>query len=251
MRQLGLIGYPLSHSFSKKYFSEKFDKEGIPDFNYELYPIEKIEDLPKLLRTTPNLEGINVTIPYKQQVLPYLDELDEAAAKVGAVNTIKIRDGKLKGYNTDIFGFESSLVALLSTATVPLADMQALILGTGGAAKAVAYVLEKLGIFYHLVSRKEQKDFLTYNSLTAANFKDYRIVINTTPLGMSPNYQTCPDLPYDATTDQYYFYDLVYNPAETLFLKKGSQQGASVKNGLEMLILQAEEAWRIWNAEKL
>jgi len=251
MRQLGLIGYPLSHSFSKKYFSDKFEKEGIPDFNYELYPIERIEDLPKLLQNTPNLEGINVTIPYKQQVLPYLNELDEAAAKVGAVNTIKIRDGKLKGYNTDIFGFERSLLELLSTAGLPLPKMQALILGTGGAAKAVAYVLEKLGIFYQLVSRKEQKDYLTYNSLTAAKFKDYRIVINTTPLGMSPNYQTCPDLPYDATTAHHFFYDLVYNPAETLFLKNGTQQGASVKNGLEMLILQAEKAWSIWNEEKL
>lgn len=249
IRQLGLIGFPLSHSFSKKYFSEKFEKEGLSDFNYELFPLEQITELPQLLKSTPNIEGLNVTIPYKEKVLPYLDEMDEAAAKVGAVNTIIIRDGQLKGYNTDVYGFEISLRALLSKDPSPSSEIKALVLGTGGASKAVIYVLEKLEIFYQLVSRKKQKDYLTYNSLSATKFKDYRLVINTTPLGMSPNYQTCPDLPYDATTDQHFFYDLVYNPAETLFLKKGAQQGASIKNGLEMLILQAEKSWNIWTMD--
>ena len=248
MHQLGLIGYPLSHSFSKKYFSEKFEKEGIAGFHYELYPLEQITDLPDLLNT-PTIKGINVTIPYKQAVLPYLDEIDKAAASVGAVNTILKKDGKLKGYNTDIYGFEISLLNFLRP-TPPITELKALILGTGGAAKAVKYVLEKLGIFYQIVSRKNQKNYITYESLTPTKFKEYQIVINTTPLGMSPNYETCPDLPYEATTDQHYFYDLVYNPAETLFLKKGAQQGASIKNGLEMLILQAEKAWSIWTMEK-
>ena len=248
MHQLGLIGYPLSHSFSKKYFSDKFEKEGITDFHYELYPLEQITDLPQLL-DAPAIKGINVTIPYKQAVLPYLDELDEAAAAVGAVNTILKKDGKVKGYNTDIYGFEISLLGQLSTATIPITEIQALILGTGGAAKAVRYVLEKLGIFHQFVSRRKQKDYLTYDSLTPTKFKQYQLVINTTPLGMSPNYESCPDLPYEATTDQHFFYDLVYNPAETLFLKKGAQQGASIKNGHEMLILQAEKAWSIWTME--
>lgn len=248
MHQLGLIGYPLSHSFSKKYFSDKFEKEGITDFHYELYPLEQITDLPQLL-DAPAIKGINVTIPYKQAVLPYLDELDEAAAAVGAVNTILKKDGKVKGYNTDIYGFEISLLDQLSTATIPITEIQALILGTGGAAKAVRYVLEKLGIFHQFVSRRKQKDYLTYDSLTPTKFKQYQLVINTTPLGMSPNYESCPDLPYEATTDQHFFYDLVYNPAETLFLKKGAQQGASIKNGHEMLILQAEKAWSIWTME--
>jgi len=249
MHQLGLIGYPLTHSFSKKYFSDKFEKEGIPGFHYELYAIEQITDLPKLLHDNSSIKGLNVTIPYKQAVLPYLDEIDEAAAEVGAVNTIKIQDGKLKGYNTDIYGFEISLLNQLSKSTIPLTETKALILGTGGAAKAVRYVLDKVGIFHQFVSRKKQKEYITYDSLTPAKFKDYQLVINTTPLGMSPNYETCPDLPYEATTDQHYFYDLVYNPAETLFLKKGAQQGASIKNGLEMLILQAEKSWSIWTME--
>ncbi len=247
MHQLGLIGYPLTHSFSKKYFSEKFEEEGIPDFHYELYPIEDITELPNLLNN-PTIKGLNVTIPYKQAVMPYLDEIDEAAAEVGAVNTILKKNGKVKGYNSDIYGFEVSLVNFLHT-TPPITELKALILGTGGAAKAVKYVLEKLGIYYQFVSRKKKKDCLTYESLTAAKLKDYQLVINTTPLGMSPNYETCPDLPYEATSDQHYFYDLVYNPAETLFLKKGAQQGASTKNGLEMLILQAEKSWRIWTKE--
>jgi len=250
MRQLGLIGYPLSHSFSKKYFAEKFKKEGIANFHYELYPIAQVTDLPALIRDTPNLEGLNVTIPYKQQVIPYLDDIDEAAAAVGAVNTIKIREGKLKGYNSDIYGFEVSLLEMLASSSIPPSQMKGLILGTGGAAKAVAYILDKLQISCQFVSRNKKKNNLTYDSLTATKFKDYQLVVNTTPLGMSPNYETCPDLPYDATTAHYFFYDLVYNPAETLFLRKGKEQGATIKNGLEMLILQAEKSWSIWKEDR-
>ena len=244
--QLGLIGYPLSHSFSKKYFADKFAEANISDFNYELYPIEQITDLPKLIQQTPNLLGLNVTIPYKVQVMPYLDEIDDEAAKVGAVNTIKFEQGKLKGYNTDIYGFEHSLLDLIKSSSKPFHQLKALVLGTGGASKAVVHVLDKLDIFSQLVSRTKKNDVLTYDSLDVTKFKDYNIVINTTPLGTYPNAQTCPLLPYDAIQPDHYFYDLVYNPAESLFLKNAKQRGASIKNGSDMLILQAEKAWSIW-----
>lgn len=244
--QLGLIGYPLTHSFSKKYFADKFAAANITDFNYELFEIEQITDLPNLIAQTPNLLGLNVTIPYKVQVLPYLDEVDAEAAKVGAVNTIKFEQGKLKGYNTDIYGFENSLLDLLKSSTVPINQLKALVLGTGGASKAVVHVLDKLGIFNQLVSRSNKSGVITYDSLDAAKFKDYNIVINTTPLGTYPNIETCPSLPYDAITPDHYFYDLVYNPAEPIFLKNAKQAGASIKNGSDMLVLQAEKAWSIW-----
>ena len=244
--QLGLIGYPLTHSFSKKYFADKFAAANITDFNYELFEIEHITDLPNLIAQTPNLLGLNVTIPYKVQVLPYLDEVDAEAAKVGAVNTIKFEQGKLKGYNTDIYGFENSLLDLLKSSTVPINQLKALVLGTGGASKAVVHVLDKLGIFNQLVSRSNKSGVITYDSLDAAKFKDYNIVINTTPLGTYPNIETCPSLPYDAITPDHYFYDLVYNPAEPIFLKNAKQAGASIKNGSDMLVLQAEKAWSIW-----
>ncbi len=244
--QLGLIGYPLTHSFSKKYFADKFAAANITDFNYELFELEQITDLPNLIAQTPNLLGLNVTIPYKVQVLPYLDEIDAEAAKVGAVNTIKFEQGKLKGYNTDIYGFENSLLDLLKSSTKPLHQLKALVLGTGGASKAVVHVLEKLGIFSQLVSRSKKSGVITYDSLDAAKFKDYNIVINTTPLGTYPNIQTCPSLPYDAIVPDHFFYDLVYNPAEPIFLKNAKQAGASIKNGSDMLILQAEKAWSIW-----
>jgi len=250
-RQLGLIGYPLSHSFSKKYFADKFEAEGIPNHHYELYPLEKIEDFPLLLKTVPNLVGINVTIPYKQQVMRYLDDIEEEAAKVGAVNTIKIEGGRLKGYNTDIYGFENTLLELLANATTPMTSLKALILGTGGAAKAVHYVLDKLGIFSQFVSRSPKEDRLTYQELSPFVFEDYRIIINTTPLGMSPNIHSCPSLPYEAINKDYFLYDLVYNPAQTLFLKKGSEQGAATRNGHQMLILQAEKAWSIWTGKPI
>lgn len=247
--QLGLIGYPLSHSFSKKYFAEKFEKEHIEGYHYELYPIPSITKLPTLITTTGNLLGINITIPYKQQALPYLDEVSEEAAKVGAVNTIKITNGQLKGYNTDVYGFEISLRKLLATATIPLAEMQALVLGTGGAAKAVLYVLDKLEIKAQLVSRSEKKGQITYGSIDKDCLENHQLLVNTTPLGMSPNYDTAPALPYEYLTDNHFLYDLVYNPEVTKFLQMGLNHNAKIMNGLEMLHLQAEEAWRIWTTE--
>ena len=244
--QLGLIGYPLSHSFSKKYFSKKFEKEKIDNFHYELFPIERIDLLPALLSKYPNLLGLNVTIPYKQQVLSYLDEIDEEAQKVGAVNTIKIKAGNLKGYNTDIYGFEISLIKLLATANCPLNELKALVLGTGGAAKAVAHILEKLEISYQFVSRKAGKAQLSYEALSPQELRMHRLIVNTTPLGMAPKIETLPKLPYEALTEQHFLYDLVYNPEITKFLKQGFDRKANVINGLEMLHLQAEKAWSIW-----
>ncbi|MEM9820997.1 MAG: shikimate dehydrogenase [Bacteroidota bacterium] len=238
----GLIGYPLSHSFSKRYFSQKFEKEGIEGHDYDLFPLTQIDQLPNLIVQYPNLKGLNVTIPYKELVFDYLDEVDEAAAEVGAVNTIKISDGRLKGYNTDVYGFEQSLVKWLK----PL-PAKAMILGTGGAAKAVAYVLRRLGIDFLKISRGNKGD-LTYGALNVQHLADYPLVINTTPLGMSPQIDTCPDLPYFHLAESNVLYDLVYNPEKTLFLKRGQEQNCQVKNGLEMLYLQAEKAWEIWNS---
>ena len=249
-RQLGLIGYPLSHSFSKKYFADKFEEEGIEGYHYELFPLPTIEALPALLKEVPNLFGLNVTIPYKQQVMKYLDDIDEAAAAVGAVNTIKIKNGRLKGYNSDVYGFEISLLDLLATSKKPISELKALVLGTGGAAKAVTYVLDKLGIFNQLVSRNPKEGVVTYNSLTKTKLKDFSIVVNTTPLGMSPKVTTCPSIPYDAIHQDHFLYDLVYNPELTLFLKNGLQRNAKIKNGLAMLQLQAERSWEIWKNEE-
>lgn len=248
--QLGLIGYPLSHSFSKKYFAEKFKKESIDGYHYELFPIPSINQLPALIKKTPNLLGINITIPYKQQALPYLDEMSKEAAKVGAVNTIRISDGQLKGYNTDVYGFEISLKKLLATAPLPLSEMKALVLGTGGASKAVLYVLDKLQIKTQLVSRSEKKGQITYDKIDKDCIENHQILVNTTPLGMSPNYDSAPALPYQYITGQHFLYDLVYNPEVTKFLQSGLNHNAKIMNGLEMLHLQAEEAWRIWTTEE-
>lgn len=243
MNQYGLIGYPLSHSFSEKYFSDKFELEGIKNHSYNLFPIERIDDLPMLLGSITDLKGLNVTIPYKEQVLVFLDEIDSAAAKIGAVNTIKLVDGKLKGYNTDIYGFEISLLKLLNKNKVE----KALILGTGGAAKACAYVLNKLGISFKYVSRTKKEKQLTYSDLTKEVIDNHHLIVNTTPLGMSPKVHSFPDIPYNNLSREHYLYDLVYNPKESEFLKRGKEQGAAIKNGLEMLHLQAEKAWEIWN----
>lgn len=244
-RLFGLIGYPLSHSFSKKYFGEKFADLGIADAFYELFPIASIEALPKLIAVHPNLVGLNVTIPYKEQVIPYLDGLDHAAAKIGAVNTIKIEDGHLTGYNTDVYGFGYALEKVMDVQDLPL--KKALILGTGGAAKAVDYQLKQMGISPTFVSRKALNDGYTYSDLSGEILADHLLIVNTTPLGMSPKIEACPDIPYECLSDQHLLYDLVYNPAETLFMKKGMAQGAKVINGLEMLVQQAEKAWEIWN----
>jgi shikimate dehydrogenase len=245
MRLFGLIGYPLSHSFSKKYFSEKFKKEGISGCQYELFPLETIDQFPELIRDQPELSGLNVTIPYKQLVIPFLDEMDEAAASVGAVNTIAINQGKLKGYNTDIYGFELSLRHLLASAEQ--FPEKALVLGTGGAAQAVNYVLKKLNIDFKTVSRRADKGNFTYNDIGDKIIGEHLLIINTTPLGMSPNINNLPLIPYPSIGPEHFLFDLVYNPAVTAFLQKGKIAGAAISNGLEMLHLQAEKAWDIWN----
>lgn len=239
----GLIGYPLSHSFSKKYFNNKFKKENIPDSAYDLFPLDSIDIFPTLLSQHSNFKGINVTIPYKEAVLPYLDEIDEAAQEMGAVNTIKIVDGKLHGFNTDCYGFEISLKQLLQANI----NYKALVFGTGGAAKAIQYVLKKLDIPFQMVSRRKQINMITYSDIDESVLSEYLLLINTTPLGMSPNVDTAPEIPYDVISPKHILYDLVYNPEKTLFLKHGEQRQAQTKNGLEMLHLQAEKAWEIWN----
>ncbi len=241
---LGLIGFPLSHSFSKRYFAEKFQKAGIDHIFYDLFPLEEISQLPGLIQKYPNLKGLNVTIPYKEQVLPYLDEIDPAAKAIGAVNTIIIKEGRLIGYNTDYYGFYTSLHRLLERHQQEASG--ALILGTGGASKAIAHALEKSNIPYLFISRKVGKGNLTYAELSKEHLADYPLIINTTPLGMSPNDDSCPAIPYEFLRSKNTLYDLVYNPEKTLFLIKGNQLGCPTINGLEMLHLQAEEAWRIW-----
>ncbi|MFM9948886.1 MAG: shikimate dehydrogenase family protein [Saprospiraceae bacterium] len=238
----GIIGYPLTHSFSKRYFSEKFEKEGLLHCRYELFPIAEIGLLPEILKNNPTLRGLNVTIPYKQAVLPFLDGFGEGIAKLGAVNVIDISDGKLTGHNTDIAGFEQSLRNALGTER----PEAALVLGTGGASKAVQFVLSKMQIPFRLVSRSQESDF-HYDQLTKEIVLAHRLIVNTTPLGMSPNTETCPKIPYEAISQRHLLFDLVYNPEETAFLKKGRLQGARIQNGLEMLYTQADKAWAIWN----
>ncbi|MEZ4957569.1 MAG: shikimate dehydrogenase [Saprospiraceae bacterium] len=247
----GLIGYPLSHSFSKKYFTEKFAKEGIEQSKYELFPLNHINELPELLIKQPNLRGLNVTIPYKQSVISYLHEIAEEAKAIGAVNVVKISDGQLKGFNSDAYGFEKSLTDLLAEKPSISSDLQALILGTGGASKAIRYVLDKMNIAYRFVTRTKMEEGFIYDEITPAILREYRLVINCTPLGTYPNEDTFPSLPYHAVTKSHFFYDLVYNPAETLFLKKGKVNGASTLNGLPMLHLQAERSWEIWRGNEL
>ncbi len=235
----GLIGLPLTHSFSKKYFTEKFITEGIADTAYELFPLQDIAMLPALLKAHPNLCGLNVTIPYKQQVLAYLNNVN--ALPLEACNCIKIVNGKLIGYNTDVAGFEQSFLAKL----LPH-HTKALVLGTGGASVAVQYVLQKLHIHYKVVSRGNGAH-LNYGQLNEAIMAEHPIVINTTPLGTYPNVDDCADIPYHLLTPLHYCYDLVYNPAITLFLQKAMDKGADIKNGSDMLKIQADVSWHIWN----
>jgi len=244
MRRYGLIGYPLSHSFSQKYFTEKFVREGITGCSYSNFPLASIDELPAVLADA-ELCGLNITIPYKEQVLAYLDELSSVVEAVGACNCIRIDGGRRVGHNTDVVGFEESLLPKLGSH-----HRQALVLGTGGAAKAVEYVLGKLGISYRLVTRRPRdgSNDLGYNEVDAALMKAYTLVVNTTPLGMYPKVEEYPPLPYSAVGERHYFFDLVYNPARTLFLQKAAERGAVVENGHEMLLLQAEESWRIWNS---
>lgn len=242
MKKLGLIGYPLSHSFSKKYFQEKFANEGICGYSYELFPIPTIQLFPTLLAQNPELIGLNVTIPYKEIVLSFLDELSPEAQQIGAINTIAIEKGKKIGYNTDCQAFLASLESFLNGFHPP----KALVLGTGGASKAVQAALKKLSIPFQIVSRNKTPYCLTYSDLTADIIKHAPLIINTTPLGMYPQIETYPSIPYEYISEKHYLYDLVYNPELTLFLQKGKQQGAHIKNGLEMLYLQAEASWQIW-----
>ncbi len=246
MRKFGLIGYPLSHSFSPAFFAEKFQKEGYADCFYEAFPINSIAELGSLLANNPDLEGLNVTIPYKKEVLPYLQNFTEAVEKTGACNCIKIKNGKLTGYNTDVIGFEKSLLSHLTPA-----HTKALILGTGGAAAAVQFVLKKSGIEFLFVSRNSQpgKSIITYNEISKVILNEHKLIINTTPLGMYPAVNDCPGISYEYLTQEHYLYDLVYNPQRTLFLKKGSEKGTITKNGSDMLIIQAEESWKIWNED--
>ena len=264
MKKYGLIGYPLSHSFSKKYFTEKFAKHHITDAQYDLYPLEHIKDLQDMLDMHPEICGLNVTIPYKIDVLKYLDWVEHDAKAAGAVNCIRViaespllasfqgeigvkdHDFRLEGFNTDIYGFEHSLKPLLND------DIDsALVLGDGGAAKAVKCVLDNLGINITTVTRKPHGHNLLFKDLQPHHIKKNLLIINTTPLGTAPNIDECPDIPYECITHHHLLYDLVYNPEKTLFLKKGEVQGARIKNGYEMLVLQAEKSWEIWNTAEM
>ena len=245
MRVFGLIGHPLSHSFSPGYFSQKFSKEGIEDAVYQLFPIETIDKLTELLSSEPNICGLNVTIPYKQQVLPFLDEIDETARFIGAVNTICVlRTAKgisLKGYNTDVIGVRDSLKGQEH-------HKNALILGNGGASKAVIYTLNQLGIKYTIVSRTPKENYqIAYGQLSETIIRDNTLIINTTPLGMTPNINDCPPIPYQAIGPEHFIFDLIYNPEETLFMKKSQKNGAQIINGKLMLFSQAEASWHLWN----
>ncbi len=248
MRKFGLIGFPLTHSFSKKYFTEKFETEKIPNCKYDLFSIADIREMMDLIEREPYLHGLNVTIPHKLNVMPYLNEIDDAAKEIGAVNCISINQtGQLpllKGYNTDVYGFLESLKPLLKNH-----HQKALIFGDGGAAKAVKYVLKKLNIQYLVVVRNPSIDAILYSAITKEILAEYKLLINTTPLGMLPNLESFPPIPYQFLDDSHLAYDLVYNPDETAFLIKAKAQGAIIKNGLEMLHLQAERSWYIWNAK--
>jgi shikimate dehydrogenase len=264
MKHYGLIGFPLSHSFSKKFFTNKFETEGITDAKYDLFPLEHIKDLRPLLHQHQNLCGLNVTVPHKINVLRYLDWIEHDARSVGAVNCIRItaespvmaafagevgikgHDFKLEGFNTDIYGFEMSLKPLLKRR-----HDEALVLGDGGAAKAVKFVLHNLGIAYKVVTRRTMPGNILFGELKPHHIKQHKLIINTTPIGMSPKVDEYPHIPYDSLTDDHLLYDLIYNPEQTLFLKKGEEHGATTKNGYEMLVLQAERSWEIWNSKEI
>lgn len=248
MKIYGLIGYPLTHSLSAQYFSEKFFRENIHDCRYELFSLKNISELESLVRKNTDLKGLNVTIPYKESIIQYLTSVDDVAKEIGAVNTIKIIDSKnfiLHGYNTDAYGFKESLKPLLEPE-----HQKALILGTGGASKAVAYALKKLGIQFLFVTRtkKTNSDYLFYNKISKEIISSHTLIINATPAGMFPEINTCPNIPYHFISKRHILYDLVYNPSETFFMKQGIEQGAIVKNGMVMLYLQAEKSWDIWNS---
>nr|WP_315211125.1 shikimate dehydrogenase [uncultured Flavobacterium sp.] len=242
-KRFGLLGRNISYSFSKGYFTNKFNNENFEGCTYENFDIPEIAAFPEVIKNTSDLKGLNVTIPYKETVIPFLDKLSKKAELIGAVNTIKItKKGKLKGYNTDYYGFKKSLEPLLQPH-----HKKALILGTGGASKGVAFALDELDIPYTFVSREAKENGIDYDRINATTFDNYQIIINATPVGTSPHVDAFPLIPYEFFTEKHIAYDLIYNPAETQFLKKAKQQGAQIKNGLDMLIFQAEKAWKIWN----
>ena len=241
MRRFGLIGYPITHSFSQRYFTEKFQKEGITDCVYQNFPIENIKDLPALLKEHPDLEGFNITIPHKEVVLPYLHSRSEVVKEINACNCIRVKGNLLHGHNTDVVGFEKSLLGFIGDKV-----NGALILGTGGSAKAVAYALKKLQIPFSFVSRNPSAGQLAYSHLTKSIMQQHQLIINTTPLGMYPVDQF-PEIPFEFLDNRHFLFDLIYNPATTIFLAKGIEKGAKTMNGYDMLVLQAEESWRIWN----
>jgi len=241
--RFGLLGKNIGYSFSVGYFAEKFKSLNLEDYEYVNFDIQSIEEFPEIIKNNPNLKGMNVTIPYKEAVIPYLEKISKKAQRIGAVNTIKFtKKGKLKGYNSDFYGFKKSLKPLLEPH-----HKKALILGTGGASKGVAFALEELGITYTFVSREATDESIGYKLVNATTFDNHQIVINCTPLGTSPNVDAFPPIPYEYFTPKHIAHDLIYNPEETIFLRKAKKQGAQTKNGLEMLRYQAEKSWRIWN----
>ena len=243
MKNFGLLGKNIDYSFSRGYFKDKFETNKL-DCSYNNFDLEKIEDFESLKTSDIKITGLNVTIPYKQVVIPYLDAIDSEAQEIGAVNTIKIENGKLTGYNTDHYGFQQSLKPHLKPH-----HKKALILGTGGASKAIAFALKKLGIYFEYVSRNQSNDVkYTYESLATSGIEDYQIIINCTPLGTFPDIHKCPEIPYEHLTSKHLLFDLIYNPEETLFLKQGNAKNATTLNGLEMLRLQAEKSWELWNS---
>ncbi|AUS07158.1 shikimate dehydrogenase family protein [Pseudotamlana carrageenivorans] len=244
MNKLGLLGKNISYSFSRAYFKEKFENEGISDATYENFDIEDIKKFPDIIKNTPNLKGLNVTIPYKEAVMPYLGKINKKAKAIGAVNTIKItKKGKLIGYNTDYYGFKKTLEPFVKPH-----HKKALILGTGGASKAVAYSLKELGIEYAYVSRKLSNHVqFSYDTLTENDVKNHEVIINCTPLGTFPDINDCPHIPYQGISKNHILFDLIYNPEETTFLSRGKKNGATIINGANMLKLQAEKSWSIWD----
>lgn len=241
MTKYGIIGYPLGHSFSRGFFTEKFTRESI-DAQYLNFEIPDVAMLSDVLRDNPELRGLNVTLPHKQAVIPLLDEMSEEAMEIGAVNVIRVRNGKLKGFNSDIIGFTNSIKPLLQSH-----HRKALILGTGGASRAIRVGLNRLGIEWTYVSRSPREGMHTYADLTPKLMQDYTVIVNCSPVGMFPKVDAAPAIPYELLSPQHLLFDCVYNPEETLFMKKGRKQGATVKNGLEMLHLQAVASWKFWN----
>lgn len=245
MKVFGLIGKDIDYSFSKKYFSERFTNTNATDCSYQNFDIDSIDDFPNVIAQNPDLMGLNVTIPYKKTIIPFLDYLSKKAAQIGAVNVIGLtKKRKLKGYNSDYYGFKKSLTSILQPH-----HQKALILGTGGASKAVAFALKEMNIPYDFVSREAQENTISYERINATTFDNYQIIINCTPLGTSPNTEEFPPIPYQFFTEKHLAFDLIYNPEETQFLKKSKKKGALTKNGMEMLVFQAEKAWEIWNKQ--